>query len=215
MDEPTVLTVNIDGAARGNPGPAAFAYVIARDGEPLIEEAGRLGTASNTVAEYTALVRALERALSLGGQCVVIRSDSELLVKQMNGQYKVKNARLRELYDQAKELCEHFTSVSIQHVPREQNSHADRLCNEVLDGVRESASRAKPTPDAKAEGGKAIRQPQSPDRARKSAAESPALQYLRWVAQVWSQGKTDVLSVEEVWEQLNRLLGKQPPSAHD
>src|SRR5207253_10930089 len=90
MAEPGLLTINIDGAARGNPGPAAYAYVIARDGQPVLEEAGCLGTATNNVAEYTALVKALERAVELGGKRVLIRSDSELLVKQMSGESRVK-----------------------------------------------------------------------------------------------------------------------------
>src|SRR5947209_16164164 len=96
MSQAAALTINIDGAARGNPGPAAYAYVIARDGQPVIEEAACLGTATNNVAEYTALVKALERVAELGENHVNIRSDSELLVKQMNGEYKVKNPQLRE-----------------------------------------------------------------------------------------------------------------------
>jgi ribonuclease HI len=88
------LQINIDGAARGNPGPAAFAYVITREGAPPVEAAGCIGIATNNVAEYTALVRALERARDLGGKRLLIRSDSELLVKQMNGVYKVKNDSL-------------------------------------------------------------------------------------------------------------------------
>src|SRR5947209_11368241 len=97
MSKGAVLTINIDGGARGNPGPAAFAYVITQDGHLLTEEAGCLGTATNNLAEYTALVRALERAAELGGEHLLIRSDSELLVKQMNGQYRVKNPQLKVL----------------------------------------------------------------------------------------------------------------------
>src|SRR5258708_7356886 len=118
------LTINIDGAARGNPGPAAFAYVIASEGQPTLEEAGRLGTATNNVAEYTALVRALERAVQLGATRLTIRSDSELLVKQMTGVYRVKNEDLRVLFDAAKRLANQFESLTIRHVRREQNSDA-------------------------------------------------------------------------------------------
>src|SRR6516162_7645488 len=124
-----ILTIHIDGAARGNPGPAAFAYVISRPGEADIEEKGCLGKATNNVAEYTALVRALEHAAQLGGDDVRVRSDSELLVKQMNGEYRVKNLDLRSLYLQAKELTRRFKRVSILHIPRAENSRADDLCN--------------------------------------------------------------------------------------
>src|SRR5947209_5089703 len=91
MEEPAALTIHTDGASRGNPGDAAFAYVIARDGAPALEEAGLLGQATNNQAEYTALVRALEHALDLGPRNrLIIHSDSELLVKQMNGAYRFK-----------------------------------------------------------------------------------------------------------------------------
>src|SRR5437868_14364053 len=81
MSKSAVMTINIDGAARGNPGPAAYAYVITGEGHPVIEEAGCLGSATNNVAEYTALVKALQRAAQLGGSRVHVNSDSELLVK--------------------------------------------------------------------------------------------------------------------------------------
>ena len=136
MSKGADLYIYIDGAARGNPGPAAFAYVISQDEQVLSEMAGCLGTATNNLAEYTALVRALERAAELGGERLLIRSDSELLVKQMNGLYRVKHPQLKALYDQACRLRDQFSSVEIVHVPRAQNSHADRLCNEALDGLR-------------------------------------------------------------------------------
>ena len=139
-----VVTVHIDGAARGNPGPAAFAFVIAQDGKPPIEEAGRIGRATNNVAEYTALVRALERAAQQGGGRLHIRSDSELLVRQMKGEYRVKNEDLQVLYQEAKQLCRKFESVSFEHVPRAQNARADELCNIALDGgSRREAPRRK------------------------------------------------------------------------
>jgi len=118
MSEAAALRINIDGAARGNPGPAAYAYIIVRDGHPQIEEAGCLGSATNNVAEYTALVNALQRAAELGGKRVLIRSDSELLVKQMNGEYRVKNEQLRELYEEARQLVKRFDTVMLRHVPR-------------------------------------------------------------------------------------------------
>ncbi len=138
MAEASVLTIHTDGASRGNPGAAAFAYVIARDGESPIEEADCLGQMTNNQAEYTALVRALEHALELGSHHrVIVNSDSELLVKQMNGEYRVKNEDLRELYEQACQLRKRFEGpVTIRHVRREQNKRADQLCNEALDGKR-------------------------------------------------------------------------------
>src|SRR5262249_49490184 len=134
-DFPT-LTIPPDGASRGNPGAAAFAYVIARKGAATIENAGRLGELTNNQAEYVALVRALEHALRLGAEHrVVVKSDSELLVKQMKGEYKVKNEDLRPLYEQAKGLAARFRGgVSFVHVRRELNKRADQLGNDALDG---------------------------------------------------------------------------------
>lgn len=128
------LTINIDGAARGNPGPAAWAYVIRHDGEIVLEECGKLGNTTNNVAEYTALVRALERAAELQADTLDIKSDSELLVKQMNGEYKVRNANLLPLYEEANRLRRQFKQVDLTHVYRTENKDADRLCNEALDG---------------------------------------------------------------------------------
>src|SRR5881392_2669478 len=95
MSEPAVYTIHTDGAARGNPGPAAFAYVIEQPGSPAIEVKGTLGETTNNVAEYTALLRALEHAKRLGAWQVLVHSDSELMVNQMQGKYKVKNEGLR------------------------------------------------------------------------------------------------------------------------
>jgi ribonuclease HI len=128
-------TIRIDGAARGNPGPAAFAYVISMEGKPDIEENGCLGTTTNNIAEYTALVRALERACIVGAKRLVICSDSELLVKQMKGEYKVKNEGLKPLYQQARTLAARYEGVAFQHVFREQNKRADQLCNDALDSL--------------------------------------------------------------------------------
>jgi ribonuclease HI len=133
MGEQVSLVINIDGAARGNPGPAAFAYLVRRNGKAIAREKGRIGNATNNVAEYTALIRALERAIELKASDVLILSDSELLVRQMNGHYRVKNDKLLPLYAQASELRKGLPSVRISHVPREQNAEADRLCNEALD----------------------------------------------------------------------------------
>jgi ribonuclease HI len=143
MGEQAVLTIHTDGASRGNPGAAAYAYVIERDGEPPLEEAGRLGRMTNNQAEYTALVKALEHALELGADHrLLIHSDSELLVKQMNGEYRVKNEELRDLYEEARDQVRRFAGpVTIRHVRRGHNSRADALCNEALDGLREPTLR--------------------------------------------------------------------------
>src|SRR5262245_44129634 len=108
--------VYIDGAARGNPGPAAFAFVMTRGRQLVLEEACCLGNKTNNVAEYTALIKALQRAAELGERNLLIHSDSELLVKQMNGLYRVKNKDLQILHDEAKDLLDRFDSVKIQHV---------------------------------------------------------------------------------------------------
>lgn len=197
MSSSAVLTINIDGAARGNPGPAAFAYVIAREGECLAEAAGRLGTATNNLAEYTALVRALERAADLGAERLLVRSDSELLVKQMNGLYRVKNPQLKVLHDQACRLRGQFSSVTIVHVPRAQNSHADRLCNEVLDG-RYQPDQSASVPAQKL----APRHDARPD----NAVREKALASLRAAAQSWSRGDPSVPAPEMVWEQICDIL---------
>lgn len=126
-------TIYTDGGARGNPGPAAYAYVIKRPGAADIEEKRYLGKTTNNVAEYTGLVKALEHAKELGGKKLIVNSDSELMVKQLNGDYRVKNEGLKPLYQQAVALCRHFESVTIKHIYREQNSQADALCNEAMD----------------------------------------------------------------------------------
>ena len=124
----------IDGASRGNPGEAAYAVVIQRPNLPDHEEADRLGVKTNNIAEYTALLRALERAERLGGARLEIFSDSELLVKQMNGEYRVKNEELKDLHALATQRVERFDRVTLTHVRREQNARADALCNAALDG---------------------------------------------------------------------------------
>jgi ribonuclease HI len=123
-----------DGGARGNPGPAAFGYVLeAEDGTVLAAKGERIGVATNNVAEYRALIAGLEKALELAVPEVEVVSDSELLVKQMNGEYKVKNEALRGLSIQASQLAREIGRVSYTAVRREHNEEADRLVNEALD----------------------------------------------------------------------------------
>jgi ribonuclease HI len=129
-----VHIANIDGASRGNPGPAAYAVVI-RDpsGHVVLELAKRLGRETNNVAEYYALLAALDYAISQGVSALRIRSDSELLVRQMQGRYKVKSADLRPLYERASKLSRQLGYFAIEHVRREQNRDADALANVALD----------------------------------------------------------------------------------
>jgi ribonuclease HI len=123
-----------DGGARGNPGPAAFGYVLeAEDGTVLAAHGEPIGVATNNVAEYRALVAGLTRAAEAGVDDLEVISDSELLVKQMRGEYKVKNAALRRLWDEAHELGDRMRNVTYSAVRREHNELADRLVNEALD----------------------------------------------------------------------------------
>jgi ribonuclease HI len=126
--------LSTDGGARGNPGPAAYGYVLeADDGTVLAAEGGKIGIATNNVAEYSALIAGLEKALELGVDQVEVVSDSELMVKQMTGEYRVKNEALRELSLEAGRLARRIGLVDYRAVRREQNTLADTLVNEALD----------------------------------------------------------------------------------
>ena len=128
------VRLSTDGGARGNPGPAAYGYVLeAEDGTVLAAHGETIGIATNNVAEYSALVAGLERALDLGASAVDVISDSELMVKQMRGEYRVKNEALRELFLDASRLAGRIGTVSYTAVRREHNELADRLVNEALD----------------------------------------------------------------------------------
>jgi ribonuclease HI len=129
------LVVNVDGGARGNPGPAAIAAVVrAPGGEVLAERGERIGRATNNVAEYKALLLGIELAAGLGTPELELVGDSELIVKQVKGEYKVKDATMRELHTEVKRALRDFERWSIRHVGREHNAEADRLVNEALDG---------------------------------------------------------------------------------
>jgi len=125
---------NIDGASRGNPGPAAYAVII-RDaqGQLVLELAKKFGRDTNNVAEYYALLAALDFATTHGIGALRIRSDSELLVRQMQGRYKVKSADLKPLHERASILSRQLKYFAIEHVPRERNRDADSLANLALD----------------------------------------------------------------------------------
>lgn len=124
-----------DGGARGNPGPAAYGYVLEGDDGTVIAAHGEaIGVATNNIAEYSALIAGLEKAIELALPDIEVVSDSELMVKQMRGEYKVKNAGLRPLSLRAVQLAQRLDTVTYRHVRREHNKLADRLVNDALDG---------------------------------------------------------------------------------
>jgi ribonuclease HI len=128
------FTVNVDGGARGNPGPAAIGVVLRdADGE-IVEAVGEtIGSTTNNVAEYRALLRGIELAVAHGATHLELVGDSELVVRQIEGRYKVKNAGMKELHAQAKAALAGLDNWSIRHVKRAQNADADRLVNQALD----------------------------------------------------------------------------------
>jgi len=138
MSEPLHVKIQVDGGSRGNPGPAAAGVVITEAGSGIIlHEAGYfLGRATNNVAEYSALIAGLRAAGRLKADQVEVLSDSELMVRQMNGQYRVRNAGLKPLHDEASELARRMGKFAIAHVSRSQNVKADRLVNMALNAKR-------------------------------------------------------------------------------
>jgi len=128
------LYVHIDGGARGNPGEAGAGVVIrdADDNAVIFKGGYFLGETTNNVAEYQALLKALRLADKFGAQMVEIKSDSELLVRQMNGEYRVRNANLKTLFDQARDLMKRFKKCTFSHIPREENKTADKLVNQAI-----------------------------------------------------------------------------------
>ena len=128
--------MNVDGGARGNPGPAAIGVVVRNGDGAVVEEVGEtIGRQTNNVAEYQALLRGIELALAHGADEVELIGDSELVVRQIEGRYKINKAPLRKLNGEAKELLARFDRWSIRHVKRAQNADADRLVNQALDGA--------------------------------------------------------------------------------
>ncbi len=133
----TKVTVHVDGGARGNPGPAAAACVVsAPDGEVLDEATELLGSVTNNVAEYRALLLGLARARALGAGEVEVVNDSELIAKQVRGLYKVKHKDMKPLHAKAMAALREFEKWSIRSVPRAQNADADALVNQALDNAR-------------------------------------------------------------------------------
>lgn len=127
------LTIYTDGASRNNPGKAGAGVVIMHNGEKLEAIARYLGVTTNNIAEYKAAIIGLERAVALGAHGVRLLSDSELMVRQIKGQYKVKNEGLKPLYKKVKELIEKIGSVEVEYIPRERNREADNLANMAID----------------------------------------------------------------------------------
>jgi ribonuclease HI len=204
MSDTDELIIYTDGGSRGNPGPAAYAYVLQRRGEPDIEEKAFLGHTTNNVAEYTGLVKALEHARHLGVARVTVYSDSELMVKQMNGEYRVKNAGLLPLYEEAVRLRKGFAYAAIRHVRRELNKQADGLCNEAMDHPAEN----QPLPMPLA--------PREPVTVAPAPAEKPAstgddvrlraIEVLSACARQWARGDPESPRPAVVWDELWRLL---------
>jgi ribonuclease HI len=130
------LTVNVDGGARGNPGPAAIGVVVRDADGAVVEQVGEtIGATTNNVAEYRALLRGIQLAAAHGATEVELIGDSELVVRQIEGRYKVKNAGMKELHAEAVAALADFGNWSIRHVKRAENADADRLVNEALDGA--------------------------------------------------------------------------------
>ncbi len=128
------LLVNVDGGSRGNPGPAAVGVVVRNaDGEVIADAAEPIGNATNNVAEYRALIRGIELAAEHGATELSLLGDSELVVKQIRGEYKVKDANLKPLHAQARQALSAFSDWTFEHVRREQNAEADALVNQALD----------------------------------------------------------------------------------
>ena len=128
--------MNVDGGSRGNPGPAAIGVVVRNDDGAVVEAVGEtIGRETNNVAEYKAMLRGLELALAHGADEVEMIGDSELIIRQIEGRYKVKKADLKPLHAEAKELLGKFDRWKVRHVKREHNSDADALVNQALDNA--------------------------------------------------------------------------------
>ncbi len=145
------ITAYTDGGSRGNPGPAAAAFILTDDkGLQLKARAFFLGRATNNVAEYTAVVKALEAAKQTDAKSITVFSDSELLVKQLNGQYRVKSDQLRPIFVRASQLLERFENWQVKHVTRNKNTRADKLVNRALNLGRDVEVEKPAGPDKKA-----------------------------------------------------------------
>jgi ribonuclease HI len=201
-------TMHIDGASRGNPGPASYAVVLARPGLPVVEEADVIGKATNNVAEYSALVQGLALAAELGVKKLSVFSDSELMVKQMNGEYKVKHPDMLPLYQEAKQLLVAFEKFTITHVRREQNKRADEIGNDALDGRPRKRGQPPGEFEMSATGvsSSAPKAPTPSVTTTDTNVRDDAIAILLSAAQAWSAKGLKAVPVEAVWEQLWSVL---------
>jgi ribonuclease HI len=159
---PAAYQLNIDGGSRGNPGPASYGVMVRNErGEIVAKLKKYIGRTTNNVAEYYGLIAALDYAQSNGLRSLRVESDSELLVRQMRGHYKVKSADLRPLFERARKMAQTFEAFRIDHVYRAQNSEADALANEALD---ETARRSSPAVAPK---------PENPDKSPSNTDNAP------------------------------------------
>jgi ribonuclease HI len=168
---------NIDGGSRGNPGPASYGVVVRNErGEIIAKLKKYIGRMTNNVAEYYGLIAALDYAQSHGVRALRVESDSELLVRQMRGHYKVKSPDLRPLFERAKKMSQTFESFRIDHVYREQNAEADALANEALD---DTSGKPKPSVTTKPEARPKLPQDmQSPPRKLRAQVRNGGLHLL-------------------------------------
>lgn len=166
-----VYIANIDGASRGNPGPASYALILKdASGKVVFRLGKKIGRQTNNVAEYYALLAALDYAIGHSLKALRVRSDSELLVQQMKGRYKVKNPGLKPLHEGASKLARQLEYFVIEHVPREMNRDADALANQALDGGNtqyEGASESAPKGDS-------VASPSRPAREKRPENSPPA-----------------------------------------
>jgi ribonuclease HI len=188
------VTVYTDGASRGNPGPAAAAFVIAHDDVPILEYAEPIGKATNNFAEYTAMIRALDCCRQLGVKKLRLHSDSELMVKQMRGEYQVRHPDILPLFAKARDLVSEFQHVEFVHVPRAENAEADRLGNEALDGT--------PHPLPALEG---FHFPDVEPEDIASVPDAAQITVLQRAYDAWSSGD-DSLKPADVWSELQKSL---------
>ena len=196
----STATIHCDGAARGNPGPAAISFVINRPGHAPVEFAETIGTATNNVAEYSALVAALSRALDIGLKEVNCFSDSELMVKQMAGEYRVKHPDLLPLYQEAVALRKQFTKMTLSHVRREENKRADELGNIALDAEKKKHSPA----GGKQEAGKSDHT--NPVPVSDVRVRADAIACLESAAKAWAANGPGHPAAALIWDQLWYLL---------
>ncbi|MEZ6139347.1 MAG: ribonuclease HI family protein [Zavarzinella sp.] len=194
-------TVYVDGASRGNPGPAAYAYVIQEAGEPPIEKSEYLGDQTNNIAEYSALRQMLHDAVAMGFTDLHVYSDSELMVKQVRGEFKVKNPQIFEIWQEVRKTINKLDHFQIDHVLRGNNKRADELCNIELDRVlkKPGSSAAKPKPATKTSSSKQV----SPEK--EAYAREECLICIEQAMHNWNRGEA-VPTPEQLWDQLWSIL---------